>query len=1027
MDYRTHSLWRSLVGWATRIGVVGAVLVGNSPCLGDVIVASAITDASIFEELINNSNGLGVYIHAGANGGAQSRRALIKFDLSAIPAGSTITAVTLTLRVDDDDTATNESGPGNTGPSATIEVRKLTQDWSEGSSIPSSGGGHGTAAGVGDVTWHHRTFSSQTWGTDGGSFSGTVSASTAVTNVIGNKTWTSAAMITDVQGWLNSPATNFGWILKGSAATESTASSARRFASRNASTASQRPKLSITFTPPVSTGACCATAGTCQLVLQVNCTGGQVYQGNGTSCSPNPCPQPMGACCDDDTSCAVTNSSQCANDLGLYRGDGTTCIPNLCPNIAGACCFPNSTCQSLSTLNCLAQSGIYHGYNTTCAASNCPWVLAPFVEELPIPPIAVPISGNAGGSAEYAIDIREFGHSFHPSLPTTTVWGYDQQYPGPTIEARRDQPVTVRWTNDLRVHNNIFQPLRSTHLLAIDQCLHGPDVTGRTPVTVVHLHGAHLSPDSDGLPDLAFRPGQSSPEYTYPNNQQAATLWYHDHALGLTRLNVYMGLAGFYMIRDDAEDALNLPSGRYEVPLVIQDRSFTPAGQLKYNTTFTDHFFGDFIVVNGKVWPYMNVDQGFYRFRMVNGSNTRTYTLSLGVGAAPIPMIQIGSDLGLLEEPVSVNSITIMPGERVDFVIDFRNFPIGSRPMILRNSAVSPFPGGGDGPDITNVMQFRSTGQPGDADPLPNALVPVARTPEADATVARTFQLTKTFENVCSHDVWLINSLMWDDITDFPVLGSTEIWSWVNRSGISHPMHIHLVQFQVLDRQSFLVDMGGNIVPTGAVILPAASELGWKDTVQATPNQITRVIARFDDYPGTFPFHCHILDHEDHEMMRQFTVVCAPIVFTTNPSSITVRRGQSVSLTAVATGSAPLGYQWLRIDPEVTFVNGPTANGSVVTGATATTFTIADIQLADAGRHACRVTDVCGNTNISGSAIITVLCAGDFNLSGTVSVQDIFDFLAAYFANSPSADVNNSGMVSVQDIFDFLVLYFGPC
>ncbi|MCC6320933.1 MAG: multicopper oxidase family protein [Phycisphaerales bacterium] len=983
----------------------------------DVVVLNADRDATIFEDNTSNANGAGVYFHVGNNSGGNARRGLIRFNVSSIPAGSTITAVSLALRVDDG---------GNSGPSETVALRRLTQDWSEGPTNPGGGGGSGAAAVAGDVTWTRRIYNTTSWTNAGGTFSGTTSASLSVSSTAGVKTWaTTAQLVADVQGWLNTPSTNFGWLLLGNEATNQTA---RRFSSRQNATSSERPKLTVTFTPPAGTGACCEL-GVCTVVTQASCTGGGgTYQGNGTACAPNPCPQPTGGCCFGNGTCTSGQTQeQCDNAGGNYRGNGTTCIP-ACPVLTGGCCLVNATCVVVSEANCDAQNGSYNGDNTACAGVTCPWVLVPFQDPLPIPSVAVPDSGAPGDVASYTIDMVQFSHQFHASLPMTTVWGYEGQYPGPTFEARRGRPVEVTWRNDLRHHNILGMPLRNTHVLNIDQCLHGPDVTGRDPVTVVHLHGAHLAPESDGIPDLAFRPGQQSPVYQYPNNQQAATLWYHDHALGLTRLNVYMGLAGFYLLRDDAELSLNLPRGHNEIPLVIQDRSFTSTGALRYNDTFTDHFFGDFITVNGKVWPYLEVRQGKYRFRLLNGSNTRSYTLSMGQGSAPITFHQIGTDLGLLPAPVPMTSLTLMPGERADIVVDFSGFSVLTRPITMRNSAVSPFPGGGDGPDITNVMQFRFTADPGDTDPLPPSLVPVPPINPATAVQTRQFQLQKTFDNICGHDMWLINSLMWSDITEFPVLGTTEIWEWVNRSGVSHPMHVHLVQFQVLNRQDFTVGPGDTIVPTaGTETPPGANEQGWKDTVQATPNQITRVIMRFLDHPGTFPYHCHILDHEDHEMMRQFTVVCPSFTATASPSDPVVRRGQTLTIDAVTNAVGPATYQWRRTDPDVTFVDGPTGNGSTVSGATAAAFTYTNIQFADAGRHGVFVTDTCGVTNVSSSAFITVLCAADFNLSGSVTVQDLFDFLAAYFGNQMSADINNSGGLSVQDIFDFLALYFGPC
>ncbi|MCC6320701.1 MAG: multicopper oxidase domain-containing protein [Phycisphaerales bacterium] len=994
--------------------VCGAAMLVASVAQGVVVDIVASKDASIYEEVSDVANGAGVYIHCGNNSNGFARRALVQFDLSVIPSGSTITAATLTIRVDDG---------GNSGPTETVELRRVTQEWSEGPSDPGGPGGGGVGALPGDVTWSHRNWSTLAWTNPGGTFAGTASASASVSSVAGPKTFTSAGMVSDLQNWLDAPSTNFGWLLLGN---ETGSRTARRISSRQNPTPSEAPTLTVTYTAPASTGACCAAGGGCSIGTGASCSGGGgTFQGIGTSCAPNPCPQPTGACCGAGGACSVLTATECGTAAGTYVSNGSVCSPNPCPLIPGGCCAANATCSVVSLTVCSGSGGAYRGYNTSCSGVECPWVLTPFIDPLPLPAVAVPDSGSPGDAAAYTIDIAEFTHRFHSELPLSTVWGYDGLYPGPTIEARRDRPVSVRWTNNLRDHDSAGQPLKTQHVLPVDTCLHGPDVWGSVPRTVVHLHGGHVAPESDGLPDLAFPPGQSSPLYTYPNNQQAGTLWYHDHALGLTRLNVYMGLAGFYLLRDDAEAGLNLPQGPNEIPLAIQDRSFTPAGQLRYNTTFMDHFFGDFITVNGKVWPYLDVRRGKYRFRVLNGCNSRTFTLRLVEGAAVRPMVQIGTDVGLLPAPITINSLTLMPGERADVVIDFES--IEATNWRLENSALSPFPAGGIGPDITTVMEFRNTGVPGDTDPLPATLVPVPPIPVAEAVQTRDLHLQKVFDTVCNHDMWLINSLMWDDITEFPVLGTAEIWRWINRSGVSHPMHMHLVQFQVLDRQGFTIGPGDTVVPSGPVIPPAPNELGWKDTVQATPNQITRVITRFLDYPGTFPYHCHILDHEDHEMMRQFSVVCPPVTFATQPTNINVRRGQTATLTAVAGGQPPTQYQWRRTSPDVTYADGPTGNGSIVSGAQAPIFGIANVQFADAGHHTCTATGACGGMAVSQTANITVFCSADFNFSGFVTVQDLFDFLTAYFAGLPSADINENDLVSVQDIFDFLTLYFGPC
>ncbi|MCA9298654.1 MAG: multicopper oxidase domain-containing protein, partial [Phycisphaerales bacterium] len=350
---------------------------------------------------------------------------------------------------------------------------------------------------------------------------------------------------------------------------------------------------------------------------------------------------------------------------------------------------------------------------------------------------------------------------------------YGGTYPGPTIEARTGLPVTVRWINDLRDEGGTP---RTDHYLEVDLCPHGPNHLGPTPRTVTHLHGGHVPAEYDGYPEFTDLPGEMS-EYVYPNDQDAATLWYHDHALGITRLNVYLGLAGFYLVRDDVEDALGLPSGSYEIPLVIQDRTFNSDGSLFYPGPWQDHFFGDTILVNGKVWPYLDVDRGKYRFRVLNGSNSRTYTLALDDGAT---FYQIGSDGGLLEAPVPLTTLTLAPAERADLVIDFASYAPGTE-IVLENSAPAPFPGDPGVGVVPNVMQFRVGAADGDQDPIPGALRPVEPIDEAEAVMSREFEMRR-FSEPCAGSHWLINELRWDDIAEYPILGSTEIWSFVNRS-----------------------------------------------------------------------------------------------------------------------------------------------------------------------------------------------------------------------------------------------------
>lgn len=536
----------------------------------------------------------------------------------------------------------------------------------------------------------------------------------------------------------------------------------------------------------------------------------------------------------------------------------------------GACCLSDGGCEQRTAMDCDSIGGSFWGVGTDCESVLCPVVLEPFVDALPIPGVAAPTWGSPGSEAHYEISMTEQFQQLHRDLPPTRVWGYEGSYPGPTIEARRGEMVTVKWINDIRVAET--GQLRTHHVLAVDECLHGPDMTGSVPVTVVHLHGGKVPPDSDGYPEEAFPPGQASHVYTYPNIQPAGTLWYHDHALGITRLNVMMGLAGFYLIRDHFDDGLDLPSGAYEIPLAIQDRTFAADGSFAYPEQWHEHFFGDTILVNGKVWPYLEVDRGKYRFRMLNGSNSRAYTLSLSDGSV---FWQIGTDLGLTEYPVALHEITLLPGERADVIIDFGSYAPGTE-VVLANSAPAPFPGFPGVGVIPDVMLFRVTGETGHTAPIPGSLVEVPWIDPGDAVVERVLELKTVPNTHCPdhHDaMWTIDGRMWHEITEYPVLGTVEIWTWKNNSGISHPMHIHLVMSQILNRQA-IDDVTGE--PVGPVLPPRDFERGWKDTVDAPPGYFTRVIARFDGFTGLYPYHCHILEHEDHEMMRQFEVVAPP-------------------------------------------------------------------------------------------------------------------------------------------------------
>jgi hypothetical protein len=329
-----------------------------------------------------------------------------------------------------------------------------------------------------------------------------------------------------------------------------------------------------------------------------------------------------------------------------------------------------------------------------------------------------------------------------------------------------------------------------------------------------------------------------------------------------------MGMAGFYLLTDAFEQSLNLPSGEFEIGLAIQDRSINPDGTWSYPATVKQNFFGDTILVNGKVWPFLNVKQGKYRFRFLGGSNSRSYALSLSTGA---PITIIGNDLGLLPAPINVTELTFGPGERYDGIIDFASYAPGTE-IILQNSAPIKYPNSAAPTEgvLPEIMKFIITGDPGYTAPIPATLRPFRSIPESESVNTRILNLERDTEG-CGGGEWLINGLHWDDITELPDLGTTEVWEWVNDTDIMHPMHLHLVAFQILDR--FALDALGN--PTGPPIPPEPYERGWKDTAMAHARTVTRVIAHFEDYIGKYAYHCHILEHEDHEMMRQFRTVSA--------------------------------------------------------------------------------------------------------------------------------------------------------
>jgi spore coat protein A, manganese oxidase len=644
-----------------------------------------------------------------------------------------------------------------------------------------------------------------------------------------------------------------------------------------------------------------------------------------------------------------------------------------------------------------------------------------YVDPLPI------FAGERVTAADVAVSISEFQQQILPASvyaglaapfdKGTFVWGYKvgdrpANYPGFTIETQRSTPTTVTYHNDLPL-----SPFLQGYL-TVDQTVHWADplaamgalspYAGPPPV-VTHLHGGEVPSAFDGHPDAWFTPGLAmkgrgfaSNVYSYPNQQEAATLWFHDHVLGITRLNVYAGLAAFYLIRDRHDtgregEGLNLPAGPCEIEAVIQDRQFDVNGQWLFpdgspaglngpppnpdtHPFWIPEFFGDVIVVNGKSWPYLRVQPRRYRFRLLNACNARFLDLRLAeeTEARPGPAFwQIGGDGGLFDRPVRLNQsgvaagLLLAPAERADIVVDFSGF--AGRTLILRNSAKAPYPSG-DIPDPDSsgqVMQIRVDqplgGTDASFDPaLPAATLrggrqqPPAIVRLADAVrgavaagvrIARRRQLVLVEAEDAGGSLGvLINNTKWSGkreasavpipgstkdgqgnwLSELPRIGATEVWEIVNLTDDAHPMHLHLVQFQLINRQRIAEDgyrakwsaafpggkfiagygpplrydrpnsdgaLGGN--PALAAFLrgptrpPDANEAGWKDTIRVPPAEVTRIVVRwapqdiaiaastagvnhypFDPMTGPgYVWHCHILDHEDNEMMRPYAPI----------------------------------------------------------------------------------------------------------------------------------------------------------
>lgn len=437
----------------------------------------------------------------------------------------------------------------------------------------------------------------------------------------------------------------------------------------------------------------------------------------------------------------------------------------------------------------------------------------PFQVKLPIPPVMTPVRSDAN-TDYYEIKMKKSRIGILPGL-TTEVWAYEGISPGPTIVQVKDRKSVVRFVNNIDVS------------------------------TSIHLHGMASEPQYDGYPEDLIPPGYYK-DYKYPNNR-AAMLWYHDHAIHTTARNVYMGLAGMYIVQDPAEANLQLPKGKYDVPLIIQDKLFASNGSLVFNDDNHQGLMGDVILVNGAPYPKMEVSARKYRFRVVNGSASRAYRLALSNGA---DLIAIASDGGLLAKPVLTKELRIGMAERYEFVIDFSAYPIGTQ-IVLQNLSL---PNNKDYDGTRQIMRFDVVSQETDDSTVPTTLREIQPIAQPPRVITRRW----TFDH--RSGMWVINGNTWDKnrIDANPAYGSTEIWSFQNNSrDWFHPVHVHLVDFQILTR---------NGAP------PRPYERGWKDTVYLGENDNIQVIAKFEAHQGKYIIHCHNIVHEDHDMMTQYQV-----------------------------------------------------------------------------------------------------------------------------------------------------------
>ena len=535
--------------------------------------------------------------------------------------------------------------------------------------------------------------------------------------------------------------------------------------------------------------------------------------------------------------------------------------------------------------------------------------LAKYQERLPVPGNGIVVASPTGGADTYAFTLQEISRQLHPQLPPTPFWAYDDGSGlggqagsfGMAVAAHSGTPVQASFKNNLPGTYPDWIPVDTRLTAKLDTVVRA----------MAHLHGGFVAAASDGNPAVdfdGFGPGETQTVF-YTNQlpqMPASLLWFHDHAMGATRLNVFAGLAAAYILRDAHDtgtepNPAGIPGGAYEIPLVIQDRQFNADGTFLYPRSDIDdvvwigEYFGDVMLVNGKVWPFLEVEPRLYRFRILNGCNARI--LNLGLGGARL--WQIGAEGGMWDQPVPVKNLVLAPAERADVIADFRPSP--GQTLVVKNAS-PPKPVVTPAPSLTAVMQVRvgtTVTQPGPATVPASLPGRKADLPAPDKT--RYITLNEVNPETANWSL-NINGLDFETlqkagtappITEAPKAATVENWVYVNMTGDTHPMHTHLVTHQVIGRTPFNVGAyatavgsgpsgtpGGTdptMYATGPMEPPDPTERGFKDTTKANPGYFTTIRARFElpngvTAPQTYVHHCHIIEHEDNDMMLPFIV-----------------------------------------------------------------------------------------------------------------------------------------------------------